>query len=63
MKDLIELIAKLEAIKKTHGNLPIVHNDIELEVTGVSYKYLIIKSNYLVDKKKGKKEDEEQEFS
>ena len=54
MNDLIRELIKL---RDKHGNLPIVHNDLELEVTGISYKYLIVKSNYLVEKKKEIVED------
>jgi hypothetical protein len=51
MKDINELIHSLLKLREKHGNVPIVHNDIKLEVTGVSYKYLIIYSNYLTPKK------------
>jgi hypothetical protein len=52
MNTITELIGELLRLRDLHGNMPIVHNDIQLEVTGISYKYLIIKSNYLTDKKK-----------
>ncbi len=54
-----DFIRELIKIRDKYGNLPMIHNDVELEVTGESYRYLIIYSNYLTDKKKEKNEKQE----
>lgn len=56
MNLLSELIERLNDIKDEHGNIPIAHNELKLEVTGISYKYLIVYSNYMKEKK-GKKDE------
>jgi len=57
IQNINDLVNELIKIRDKYGNLPTIHNDISLEITGVSYRYLIIYSNYRTDQKKKKEKD------
>lgn len=59
IQNMNDLIRELIKLRDKHGNLPCIHNDIQLEITGISYKYLIVYSNYRTEKKKEIKTDVE----
>lgn len=43
IKTINELIQELIKLRDKHGNVEIKNNDIQLEVIGISYKYLLVK--------------------
>jgi hypothetical protein len=44
MNSINELIYELIKLRNKHGNIEIKYNNIQLEVIGISHKYLLIKS-------------------
>lgn len=51
MENVNDLIRELIKIRDKHGNISLKGNDVELIVTGISYKYLLIQTNYPVIQK------------
>jgi hypothetical protein len=45
MKNIDDLINQLEQLKLLHGNIQL-GSILQIEVSGISYKYLIVKSNH-----------------
>lgn len=47
MNTINELIHELIKLRDKHGNIQIKNNEIKLEVIGLSFKYLLVKSEML----------------